>query len=165
MENKVTLGALPKGARFIWSKEEPDLVCTVVSHDEKQPFVWYRYDGNQSLVCNKVTAEVLRVADVVVPIGRKDDQQKPRPDLFSADFQLEIAKVLAHGAAKYGADNWKLVERWRYVAATGRHWLAVLRGEKLDPETGFSHLAHLACNLSFIFEKDKNAASTKPVSP
>lgn len=92
-------------------------------------------------------------------VGVKHDVGKARPDLFSAAFQLEIAEVLAHGARKYGADNWRLVERWRYLAATGRHWLAYLSGEVLDSDSGKSHLAHIAANLSFLFEKDREDAA------
>lgn len=90
-------------------------------------------------------------------VGLKFDDGKPRPDLLSPHFELEVAKVLAEGAKTYGADNWKLVEYQRYVAATGRHWLAYRSGEKLDPKSGLSHLAHMAANLSFLFEKDRNA--------
>lgn len=159
MESKVTLGELQPGDRFthgddvfVWTK--------IYNHERAGGWCVVKSDIGQvtGLYPNHL---VTRFDNAV---GRKDDQQKPRPDLFSPDFELEIAKVLAAGADEYGAENWKLVDRWRYVAAACRHWNAYRRGELTDPKSGFSHLAHLACNLSFLFEKDKNAASTKPVS-
>jgi hypothetical protein len=101
--------------------------------------------------------------------GRKDDAGKPRLDLVSPEALLEIGKVLAHGAAKYGADNWKMVEngRDRYYAAALRHLLAWKTGERLDGESGFSHLAHAATCLLFLMGLGADGGKTagKPVKP
>jgi hypothetical protein len=67
---------------------------------------------------------------------------------------------MTYGAAKYGDDNWREVEAYRYLDALGRH-LAQASGVSLqgepesdsDPESGLLHLAHVACNALFLLEK------------
>jgi hypothetical protein len=87
-------------------------------------------------------------------VGRKDDAGKPRFDLMPATAELKIAEVLKYGACKYAPDNWRKVENpeARYIAAALRHINAWRRGEKHDPESGLSHLAHAATSLMFIME-------------
>ncbi len=88
--------------------------------------------------------------------GRKYDTSKPRMDLLPFDALEKVAAVLAFGAAKYGDNNWRLVEPVsRYEAAMLRHYAAHQRGEEIDPESGQSHLAHMATNALFILAKAK----------
>jgi hypothetical protein len=89
--------------------------------------------------------------------GRKDDKGKPRMDLLPARALLDIGAVLAYGAERYGAENWRLVEnaRERYLAAALRHVFRWKLGEAADPESGLSHLAHAATNLMFMLEVEK----------
>ena len=78
---------------------------------------------------------------------------KPMPSLIEPEFILSMANVLAFGMAKYAKDNWKLCTKENihlYWDAHDRHCLAYRMGEKVDPETGYCHLAHAACNLMFI---------------
>ena len=90
-----------------------------------------------------------------LPTGRKDDSKKPRWELLPMG---PVVKVLTMGATKYAPDNWQLVadSRRRYYAAALRHLVAWWGGEKTDPESGLSHLAHAACNLLFLAWFDKN---------
>lgn len=61
-----------------------------------------------------------------------------------------VTKVLEFGARKYAERNWeKGLAHSRTYAAAVRHLLAHLRGEELDPETGYPHLAHYACEIMF----------------
>lgn len=85
-------------------------------------------------------------------IGIKHDQQKNRMDLLPFESLEEIARVLTYGAIKYAPDNWKKVPdaQARYEAALLRHFSAHKRGEKIDPESGLSHLAHVGCNALFL---------------
>lgn len=62
----------------------------------------------------------------------------------------EVVRVLDYGKRKYSADNWKLVDPYEYKKAAYRHWVAYLDGEKVDPESGFHHLAHLGCDVLFL---------------
>tara|TARA_B100000768_G_scaffold153733_1_gene150066 strand:- start:1469 stop:1921 length:453 start_codon:yes stop_codon:yes gene_type:complete len=81
----------------------------------------------------------------------KADDAKTRYDLLPPELLEETAKVLTFGAQKYSAHNWAQGASWsRYFSAMMRHMWAWWRGEDNDPETGFSHLAHAACCLSFL---------------
>lgn len=84
--------------------------------------------------------------------GKKFDGGKARVDLLPPKALLEIAKVLAFGAQKYGEDNWKHVDRAqdRYYAAALRHLFAWRDGERCDEESGLPHLAHAGCCLLFM---------------
>lgn len=86
--------------------------------------------------------------------GSKDDTGKPRCDLLPPLALLATAEVLAYGAKKYAPENWRRVNgwRWRYTAACLRHLFAHMRGEKIDPESHFSHLAHASCCVLFLLE-------------
>lgn len=69
-------------------------------------------------------------------------------------FLDEVGKVLAHGAKKYGRDNWKLAEGGKeqlYIDALHRHINAFQQGQYTDKETDLHHLAHAACNLMFLY--------------
>ena len=89
--------------------------------------------------------------EVPVPKFVKDDNTKTRYDLLPPELLEETAKVLTFGAQKYSAHNWAQGASWSmYFSAMMRHMWAWWRGEDNDPETGFSHLAHAACCLSFL---------------
>ena len=91
--------------------------------------------------------------------GQKDDKEKNRLDLIEPEFIEGVGKVLTFGANKYEPNNWQKVEdaKDRYYAAALRHLIAWRRGEKTDPESGISHLDHVACNIMFLqhFEREE----------
>ncbi len=95
------------------------------------------------------------MSDIVIPHriateigGLKFDSEKPRMDLLPMDALMEIAKVLTFGAKKYGDKNWeKGIARGRLRAAQMRHDAAVEMGQELDPESGYLHVAHKACDV------------------
>jgi hypothetical protein len=96
--------------------------------------------------------------------GVKFDQDKPQWTLVPFKALDEVVKVLTIGAKKYAPDNWKKVPnaRQRYIDAAFRHMSAYASGEKLDAETGKSHLAHAMCCLLFLlaFDLDKTLEKT-----
>lgn len=96
--------------------------------------------------------------------GVKFDQDKPQWTLVPFKALDEVVKVLTIGAKKYAPDNWKKVPnaRQRYIDAAFRHMSAYAAGEKLDDETGKSHLAHAMCCLLFLlaFDLDKTLEKT-----
>lgn len=87
-------------------------------------------------------------------LGVKHDQEKPDYTLLPYGAVEEVVKVLTYGAKKYSRENWKYVDSLRYEAATMRHFSAYMQGEKLDPESGISHLAHAVTSLLFLLQKE-----------
>jgi dATP/dGTP diphosphohydrolase len=87
------------------------------------------------------------------PRALKHDAGKAGLHLLPAVPLFEIARVLDHGAEKYGEYNWcKGFKASRLFAALMRHLWAWWSGEDNDSETGFSHLAHAACCLLFMMD-------------
>lgn len=87
----------------------------------------------------------------------KSDQGKLRWSLMPWTQLKEVVKVLMIGAAKYSDDNWHKAsdeDVKRYKDALSRHVIDWLAGEKKDPETGLSHLAHAICNCLFLMYYD-----------
>lgn len=87
-------------------------------------------------------------------VGIKFDQDKPDYSLVPFAALDEVVKVLTYGAKKYDRHNWQHVDDIRYQAALMRHFSHYMQGERNDPETGINHLAHLACSVLFLLQKD-----------
>jgi len=68
----------------------------------------------------------------------------------------QTAWVHKLGAEKYGPFNWREtgVCASTYVNAIMRHLNAWRDGETLDPESGISHLAHVACSCNILLDAD-----------
>ena len=87
----------------------------------------------------------------------KDDRKDGKVDLtiFPMDALEGISRILEMGAAKYSRDNWREgcddpdAQR-RITGAMLRHYAALQRGETIDPESGESHVLHMACNAVFL---------------
>jgi len=85
--------------------------------------------------------------------GTKFDGEKPRTDLLSAIALEGLAAVLAFGARKYAAHNWRKGIHWsRVIGAILRHTFAFMRGEDTDPESGLPHVDAISCNAMFLAE-------------
>lgn len=84
----------------------------------------------------------------------KADAGKPRVSLVPMQIVNDIARIREYGCDKYhDPDNWKKVERERYIDALGRHALAFLNNPMgVDEESGLPHLWHLECNAAFLSE-------------
>jgi hypothetical protein len=87
----------------------------------------------------------------------KADAGKPQLTLVPTQILYDIARVREYGVQKYGkSESWKEVEIERYRDATFRHFLAYLDNpEGVDEESGLPHLSHLACNIAFLCELEK----------
>lgn len=94
-------------------------------------------------------------------IGLKLDNDKTQWYLMPWKQLKVVADILTFGAKKYQPNNWKFVKnaKERYESALYRHLTSWSSGEKTDPESGKSHLAHVICNalfLMFFEDEDSN---------
>jgi hypothetical protein len=88
--------------------------------------------------------------------GKKFDSDKVDWTLMPWKELEQVLEVLEFGAKKYSRDNWKHIEPARYEKAAMRHLISYATGEKIDPESGKSHLAHLMCNALFLMWNDND---------
>ena len=95
--------------------------------------------------------------------GKKFDGMKPRWSLLPKNSIMQIIGVLEFGAAKYAENNWQHVKngKQRYYDAMMRHIDAWWSGDKKDPESGLSHLAHAGCCLLFLLWFDNETDKLK----
>jgi len=83
--------------------------------------------------------------------GVKFDAGKARMDLLDPYAVEQLSHVLAFGAQKYAAHNWRMgISKGRLIAAALRHLFAYLGGQDKDDETGLSHVAHAMCCCMFL---------------
>ena len=87
----------------------------------------------------------------------KADAGKLQLTLVPRQIIREIAKIRMYGTKKYhDPENWRQVEIERYRDAAFRHFLAYLdEPGGVDEESGLPHLSHLACNIAFLCEMEK----------
>lgn len=85
----------------------------------------------------------------------KADKGKLELSLVNPELVKAVAEVRMYGTEKYGdSENWRKVEPKRYVDALYRHLLAYIEGNEVDEESGLSHLSHMACNISFLLDRE-----------
>lgn len=88
-------------------------------------------------------------------------------ELLPAHALIETACVHGLGASKYGRYNWRQndVNASTYVSAIMRHLMMWQQGEDIDPESGRSHLAHIAagCNILMDAKKHGRLIDDRPV--
>lgn len=92
-------------------------------------------------------------------VGTKHDNGKPILGAVPPHAELAVGRVLTFGAEKYARGNWDKVEDHenRYMDAALRHLNAHRRGELVDSESGESHLAHAACCILFMLDKQERS--------
>lgn len=84
--------------------------------------------------------------------GAKHDGGKCPLDLLDTEWEEAVGDVLAFGAKKYDAHNWrKGIAYSRLFAAVRRHMNQFWRGEDFDSESSLHHLAHASCGLMFLY--------------
>lgn len=80
-----------------------------------------------------------------------------RFDLIDAKALFEMAKVLDHGAKKYGEDNWRLIPVQEHLNHLLMHTYAYLAGDESD-----DHLSHILCRATFALGVKIQGPSTTP---
>lgn len=89
----------------------------------------------------------------------KADAGRPRLTLVPRAIIWAIARIREYGNRKYkDPDSWKQVEPEWYRDAAYRHFLAYLDDPHgVDEDSGLPHLWHLACNIAFLCEMEKDS--------
>lgn len=83
--------------------------------------------------------------------GLRFNTGKDRWDLLPMDATEQVVKVMTRGAEKYAERNWERGMKWSICQGSlMRHLARAAMGERLDPESGLSHMAHVACNAMFL---------------
>lgn len=81
---------------------------------------------------------------------------KPPLALIPPAAQEACARVLEHGAAKYGSYNWRVRAGshalMTYLHAMKRHIDRVIDGEWVDPESGQPHIGHVMAGASIVLD-------------
>jgi len=78
--------------------------------------------------------------------GGSQSKLTGRSDLLPADVLLRIADVLATGAERHGAENWKLIDADDHL----NHALTHIYSYQAGIETGEDHIIHSLCRLLFL---------------
>jgi hypothetical protein len=96
----------------------------------------------------------------------KKDAGKPQLTLVPQQILYDIARVREFGIEKYHErDSWKRVDIQRYRDAAYRHFLAYLADPQgVDEESGLTHLSHLACNIAFLCDMEKDISERNTLS-
>lgn len=100
--------------------------------------------------------------DTLTFTAKEDDQSlkadagKWKMTLVPPQIIFDIAEVREYGVKKYkDPENWKLVDKVRYVNALFRHLFAwLINPYSCDSESGISHLKHAECNMAFIAQME-----------
>lgn len=79
--------------------------------------------------------------------GGKQSSTPYRCDLLPPLAVLEVARVLKHGADKYGRDNWRKISVDDHANHVLVHLLSHLAGDASD-----DHLSHAACRMLMSLE-------------
>lgn len=75
-----------------------------------------------------------------------------------------VGHVRTYGTSKDKGDpdNWRKVETERYLDALMRHICDWMRDpDGLDAESGLPHLEHVACNVAFLLEIERDSSNQK----
>jgi hypothetical protein len=131
----------------------------VVGHSEFTPSIWEKVTvtGSPMADCVVKLPEGVTIAKQDTSVALKFDQGKPPMSLLPMEALVEVAKVLGFGATKYAPHNWRKGFKWSRLAdAALRHLTSYCAGERKDPETHLSHLAHASCMLMFLLTHELN---------
>lgn len=96
----------------------------------------------------------LPVDDEANPKDRMGALKLPTLSVIPSSLLLALGGVMRLGAAKYGRFNWrsKPVKATVYADAALRHLMSWMDGEETDPESGESHLGHVAACMGIVLD-------------
>jgi len=86
-------------------------------------------------------------------VADRYNEDKLRFDLIPPEAERGLAQILTMGAKKYAPRNWETGNAefaLGCIASMRRHLNYWQLGEKIDPESGLSHLKHMMWNAMAI---------------
>lgn len=122
---------------------------------EDRPCINYENENIMNTTQRECKVETTDKVEFIDGKAPKFDSGKVRLDLLPIRPLKDTAEVLTYGLNKYGKDSWRegeMIQWSRVYSSLQRHLFAFQAGEDLDPETGYSHLAHAACNILMMIE-------------
>lgn len=132
-----------------WIDNGDSWICPICGDEEENP---NKFSNSECPVCGFQDPK-----DANKDQQAKADAGKPRPTLTPVSLIDAVTAVRMYGNEKYhDPENWRQVEPQRYRDALYRHWLAYLKGEKCDQESGLPHLWHLTTNAAFLIEMESS---------
>lgn len=88
-------------------------------------------------------------------VGGSNKEEELDLTIVLPEFIEGVAKVRSIGNVKYGDDVWKTMDRGVFEKTLYRHWMAYLKGEKCDKESGLNHLYHVCCDAMVLTHFDE----------
>jgi hypothetical protein len=85
-------------------------------------------------------------------LGGKQSKIEHRLSLLPPEAVLRVGAILTTGAAKYGADNWRLIPQRDHIDHALRHIVMYLSGD-----TSEDHLGNAACRTLFAISELKES--------
>ena len=141
--------------------------CPSCGADNSRPAKWGGFTGRECNECSNVWQPSDQSVSKQDPKGKAGEAKTPL-HLLPPVFMAAVAWVLKLGAKKYGPWNWRetKVECQTYVGAIRRHLDAWQDGEDIDPESGQSHLAHVAASVAILLDAEANGtlADNRPLN-
>lgn len=96
---------------------------------------------------NLSAVEMIKMQDK----AERKNSGKPKLSMVALDCLVPCAQVLAFGARKYARDNWrKGMPVTEILDSLLRHIASMQKGERIDQESGLSHIGHIQCNAMFL---------------
>ena len=125
------------GVKFVAApQEEKDYLTSTTTTIPENSEDLSAIDATKDLACSETISKLLK----------KHSPTCDAHNLIVRDGEVE----------RYGAYNWRRTKvcASTYVNAIMRHLNAWRDGEDLDPESGISHLAHIACGCNILLDAD-----------
>lgn len=150
-EHKEFFGSWPDSAVYTGAAQPDPKQMIYPNNDRTKP-------GIPDTVQLVTAALATRPLKADTSVATKLDAGKANWSLMPFEALEEVVKVLEFGSVKYAAHNWRLgrgLGTLRVLNSALRHLFSYIGGERTDPESGLSHLAHATCNLLFAIYYDK----------
>lgn len=136
----ITSAAIGSGARFNDGKPDLSLIpLRMLAYSLADMYPLHDYRLSNAMTCLGTFQETRDPAALYQAFQDLDD------------YWNDCANVFTFGKKKYAAWNWAKGMAWSIpLACAARHLKAVIEGEHHDPESKYSHIGHVFCNIVML---------------